>query len=68
MKDVNGTMTATAEMYTDMEIGTAVTFYCAVWQVILFFLFTKFKYRFLAWKIGIYVNFILDYIPHLVSK
>jgi hypothetical protein len=33
MKDVNGTMTASAEMYTEMEIGTAVTFYCAIWQV-----------------------------------
>lgn len=34
MKEVNGTMEATQEMYTEIEIGTAVTFYCAMWQVV----------------------------------
>jgi hypothetical protein len=33
MTDINGTMTTTQEMYTEMEVGTAVTFFCAMWQV-----------------------------------
>ncbi|CAB3371983.1 Hypothetical predicted protein [Cloeon dipterum] len=36
LKEVNGTMTNVQEMYTDLEIGTAVTFYCAVWQLVLY--------------------------------
>jgi len=33
IKEVNGTMTTAQEMYTELEIGTATTFYCAIWQV-----------------------------------
>jgi hypothetical protein len=31
--DVNGTLTMVEEMYTEIEIGTAVTFFSAMWQV-----------------------------------
>ncbi|XP_059491144.1 solute carrier family 26 member 6-like [Neocloeon triangulifer] len=35
-KEVNGTLITLTEMYTELEIGTATTFYCAMWQLLLY--------------------------------
>ncbi|XP_065348885.1 prestin-like [Cloeon dipterum] len=48
-KEVNGTDTLVKEMFTNMEVATSMTFYCAIWQLLLY-----------ALRLGVIFTFMSD--------